>query len=154
MDVRNFFGCDFRSWRAWKNRNQSTRICWQFHLLFSLTNFQTFQDYFGCFGKFQDFSRSGSETCENYSRISKLRMNPAIYGTGKYKYQDIRKPIYWYFNIDCYIFRNGSSFLCKAYKDRSEHNQKLYNYKMKYLIKTLYNNQKQKSVNSSITSSR
>jgi hypothetical protein len=46
--------------------------------IFSLTNFQTFPDYFSCFGKYKDFSRSGSETCEipNYSRISKLPMNP------------------------------------------------------------------------------
>jgi hypothetical protein len=72
----NLFLCDLRNCRAWKNRKHSrpyTRICWQlylflvwqiFRLSVVLANFKTFQ---------------GLEVrLVKYSRISKLRMNPAL----------------------------------------------------------------------------
>jgi hypothetical protein len=80
-----YFFFNFRSWWAGRIQNSRQEYVDSYVLIFifSLTNFHTFQDYFSCFGKFQDFSRSGSETCEipNYSRISKLRMNPEKWAT-------------------------------------------------------------------------
>jgi hypothetical protein len=71
------------SWRSQLQIRVGSHLCLCFYFteMFFIPVWQIsrlFKDYFSWFGKFQDFSRSGSETCEipNYSRISKLRMNP------------------------------------------------------------------------------